>query len=711
MTLDDIVRRFDGTRSGAGYMARCPVHEDDKASLAISLKDSKILLHCFTGCTTEDILRAKNLTMKDLFVRRNGHKASPIVATYNYCDLTGKLCYRKHRMADKTFRFDRPDGHDGWIRSAKQNNGHPVLHGVERLLYRLNDLREQSEGSSSETFRIYLVEGEKDANRLWSLGLPATTNDSGASKDGRKPKWTRALTQQITAVGATEVICLPDCDAAGRAHMQAAAESCHAASLTVRIVELPGDHPEGYDVSDWLDAGHTVAELIALCDAAGVYVPEPPPTNDAAGQKIDAHPRTLADVHTTFLRWFGDAYDLDALNAVLAAAAAERLEGDPLWLLLVSGPGNAKTETVQALSGVGAICVSTIASEGALLSASPTRERAKDATGGLLMSVGARGIVVIKDVTSILSMQQNTRAGVLSALREIHDGKWVRNVGTNGGKTLTWVGRIVIIGAVTTAWDSHHSVVATMGDRFVLLRMNSHVGRESAGRHAISNTGSEIDMRKELAEAVAGVLMTVDSRKAITLTEDVRNALLAAANATTLCRTACEYDYRGDPIDAHAPEMPTRFAKQLTQIVRGGVSIGMDLDAAKRLAVRCARDSMPPIRLAILEDVWEHPGSQPAEVRERLNKPWSTVKRQLQSLYLLQALTCEESEEEQIETEVEESSGKGETLLKEPVVTTKKRTTVKKKTVWRYSVADSIDVAALGDRGLAGVEQEPDPAF
>ena len=47
------------------------------------------------------------------------------------------------------------------------------------------------------------------------------------------------------------------------------------------------------------------------------------------------------------------------LNAVLATAAAERLTGDPLWLLVVSGPGNAKTETVQALSGAGALVTST----------------------------------------------------------------------------------------------------------------------------------------------------------------------------------------------------------------------------------------------------------------------------------------------------------------------------------------------------------------
>ena len=36
----------------------------------------------------------------------------------------------------------------------------------------------------------------------------------------------------------------------------------------------------------------------------------------------------------------------------------------------------------------------------------------------------------------------------------------------------------------------------------------------------------------------------------------------------TLCRTAVDYDYQGNPIDANAPEMPTRFAKQLVQIMR-----------------------------------------------------------------------------------------------------------------------------------------------
>src|SRR5262249_49296034 len=86
---------------------------------------------------------------------------------------------------------------------------------------------------------------------------------------------------------------------------------------------------------------------------------------------------TLTLVHQKFREWLGDDYDIDIIDAVLAAAAAERLTGDPLWLLVISGPGNAKTETVQALAGAGAHIISTISSEGALLSASSEKPKGK----------------------------------------------------------------------------------------------------------------------------------------------------------------------------------------------------------------------------------------------------------------------------------------------------------------------------------------------
>jgi hypothetical protein len=353
----------------------------------------------------------------------------------------------------------------------------------------------------------------------------------------------------------------------------------------------------------------------------------------------------LAKAHETFANWLGAGYDGDALNAVLAAAAVERLTGDPLWLLVVSGSGNAKTETVQALQGAYAVITSTISSEGALLSATPAKERTNGATGGLLRKLGRRGTLVIKDVTSIISTNRDTRATIMAALREVYDGRWFRNVGTEGGRTLEWHGRIVIIGAVTTAWDRAHDVTAAMGDRFVLVRMdsNGHDIRQSAGRKAIGNTGQEIKMRQDLSYAAGKVIE--DMREDVgDLEEHEIDQLLAAADLVTLARTGVDFDYRGYVIDAHAAEMPTRFAKQLTQIVRGGVAIGLDRSEALDLAIKCARDSMPPLRLAIIDDL-ARPGvvgRTPTDIRRYLNKPRATVDRQCQALHMLGVLNMEE---------------------------------------------------------------------
>jgi hypothetical protein len=137
----------------------------------------------------------------------------------------------------------------------------------------------------------------------------------------------------------------------------------------------------------------------------------------------------------------------------------------------------------------------------------------------------------------------------------------------------------------------------------------------------------------------------------------------------TKARTAVERDYRGEVIDAHAPEMPTRFAKQLTQMMRGGIAIGMTRERAMQLAIRCARDSIPPLRLEILLDLAGHPGSQPGEVRRRISKPWTTIKRELEAMHMLGVVRC-----------VEEN------------VTTKN---LEEKTIWHYSLAENFDRATL----------------
>jgi hypothetical protein len=246
--------------SGAGHVAHCPSHDDDRASLSVTRKDRHILVHCHAGCPPERIVGALGLTLRELFVEDDplpAPAAQPrVVATYPYVDEAGQLLYEAVRLEPKAFYQRRPDGRGGWTHSLKGL--------ARRVLYRLPELR----GAS----RVCIVEGEKDADRLWSLGLPATTNAAGAGK------WRLHADdygRQLVWAGVREVVLLPDRDAPGWAHMGDVLRACLDSGVTsVRWLALPGLPPKG-DVSDWLDAGHTADELRALIEAAPLVTEAP----------------------------------------------------------------------------------------------------------------------------------------------------------------------------------------------------------------------------------------------------------------------------------------------------------------------------------------------------------------------------------------------------------------------------------------------------
>lgn len=69
MHVDDLLHRLEKVKAtGPGkWMARCPAHEDRSPSLAIKESDGTILLHCFAGCSVEDVAGAIGVEMIALF--------------------------------------------------------------------------------------------------------------------------------------------------------------------------------------------------------------------------------------------------------------------------------------------------------------------------------------------------------------------------------------------------------------------------------------------------------------------------------------------------------------------------------------------------------------------------------------------------------------------------------------------------------------------
>ena len=69
MTLNEFLDKFPKrTRSGRGWQAPCPAHDDRNPSLSIHEREGKILVRCFAGCPTEAVLSALGLRLSDLFM-------------------------------------------------------------------------------------------------------------------------------------------------------------------------------------------------------------------------------------------------------------------------------------------------------------------------------------------------------------------------------------------------------------------------------------------------------------------------------------------------------------------------------------------------------------------------------------------------------------------------------------------------------------------
>jgi 5S rRNA maturation endonuclease (ribonuclease M5) len=216
----------------------CPAHDDSTPSLSVSPgNDGKVLVYCHAGCRLEDILTALNLDATDLFdtPRSNG---SDITTTYDYVDEQGTLLFQVVRFAGKQFRQRRPDGNGEWIWK---------LGDTRRVLYRLPQVVEAVAAGNT----VYVVEGEKDADRLAVVGYTATCNPHGAGK------WRSTYNASLTGA---DVVVIADRDKPGREHARDIARHLDGIAATIRVTEPV----TGKDISDHLAAGRGIEDLVEL---------------------------------------------------------------------------------------------------------------------------------------------------------------------------------------------------------------------------------------------------------------------------------------------------------------------------------------------------------------------------------------------------------------------------------------------------------------
>jgi Protein of unknown function (DUF3631)/Toprim-like len=356
-----LLGRLEGVRrSGKGWTARCPAHEDRQPSLSIAEgEDGRLLLHCFAGCPVERVVAAVGLELRDLFPEDG--RAGPLWAAEAPARASRELHPQPTRppggSARPGFAEEEPRrSRDallssaqalarlselrGWTREAIEKLG-LGLDG-ERILFPLRDAtgalvgigRYQPNpdkraagklivdgGSRRELFPrpedvdegedfLWLTEGEPDAIVACSIGLPAV---AVPGVQGWRREWCERFR------GRRIIVCF-DCDAAGREASERVARDLAGVASEVRVLDLSPQRDDGYDLSGLVLAGlcdRRDPEALAqgrglLLDlAAEAEIVEPPKAQDGAA---------LLDELVRFLRRF----------VVLSEAQAHAIA---LWVL------------------------------------------------------------------------------------------------------------------------------------------------------------------------------------------------------------------------------------------------------------------------------------------------------------------------------------------------------------------------------------------
>ena len=598
------------SRRGTG-LTHCPGHPDADPSLAITYKGGKTLVHCQAGCDQGMVISA--LRERGLWPATKSKPNGNAVAIYPYHDERGHLLFEVVKFPPKSFRPRRSDGNGGWVWN---------LDDTRRVLYRLPQLI-----VADPTETVYIVEGEKDADRLAALGLVTTTNPGGARR------WRSEYGDHLKG---RRVIIPPDNDEPGRSHAEDVAASLHAVAAEVRILLLPGLAEHG-DVSDWLTAGGTAEKLRDLAAAAPIWEPR----GDAGPVKAPAFAAAARIEREQVLevvnRWLKIG-DVEAVDVIMATAIAIYLPGDPLWLHVVAPPGGTKSELLRALQGPRVVSISTMTPQTLI---SGLKGHGEDID--LLPKLDGK-LLIVKDFTSILSKKAEDQAAIFADLRETYDGYLEKSFGSGVG-IKGYRASFGLITGVTPAIDMFRTVHTLLGERF--LRVNVVGDEQGAVTRSSELEGQEKAMREEMGSIVGGFLSGAGEwfDHDILVEDRFLQQLRALAQISAALRSPVARDRYHHVLYPPQREFGTRLVKQLQKLAKAlanwrerMIVSAEDYATVRRVALDCIPSGRSAVLGALLAaDGW----LTTKQVGQEANQATETANEHLHDLWMLKIVQRE----------------------------------------------------------------------
>lgn len=215
-------------------------------------------------------------------------------------------------------------------------------------------------------------------------------------------------------------------------------------------------------------------------------------------------------------------------------------------------------------------------------------------------------LLIIKDLTPLISGPRDALHLVLGQLRDAYDGSSAMAFGT--GETKSFETRFGLLFGVTSVIESSWPVVNQLGERFLYYRLEEGGGLAKV-KAALANANSKDKMRLEIQNAVTSLLKQKVPRREVLVSPEMQQEIAHAAELIARARTPIRREGRTEElIYLPNPEVGTRLAGQFIQLARGiALARGeSSCDASIMKIIRhVARSGLPHMRLQILRELSE----------------------------------------------------------------------------------------------------------
>lgn len=362
--------------------------------------------------------------------------------------------------------------------------------------------------------------------------------------------------------------------------------------------------------------------------------------NKNTGKLVDVIQSPLEEVYKVYKKYF-HIEDTKRIDIILAVVLSQKLEGIPIWLILVGPSGDMKSVQLNSFVGLEQVYKLHNLTSKSLVNGYKDKKKYPDLAPELNNKV-----VIIPDMAQILKLPPVEKGELWGQLRDLYDGM-AGKVSGMGSRASYDNLKVTLLAGSTPAIDGQILIHQDLGTRELIFRTKGNVMKEKVMKKCIENEELEQQITNKIKEKTKDFLDK---------TEVIRNyinpkylkELMKIATYITYMRATAEFDqYANELRNFVYPEEPTRIVKQLKRLYICLMSLSNDYleDRALEILWDIAKSSSFPIRIKIFNYLLKQTEElSTSKIAEILKIGKSSAKRELSVLWNINIITCKKVE-------------------------------------------------------------------